>query len=705
MIFKVSVCIYLVVATFNYLANGLTKFSSSGYHIVHNDLPANHMFRFLQGNAPRYRSPPPPPILPQGIQGIAMFGQTSPAPGNPFAQFNPAYGAHFPTGGVAVCAIPPTQCQKSAYRTMDGSCNHLDNPQAGVANTRYGRLLSPKYGDGISSPTRAITGAELPNARLVSLVVFNELDVPDPEYTLVNMQWGQIMTHDMSMQAGGTQGRQHPTRCCTDDGRLITTGEAHSTCFPIVITPNDPAYSQVGTECLDFVRTLTDRDIKCFYDNGPAEQLTTVTSYADLSLVYGNSIQQNSEIRAFQGGRMLVDQRNGAEYLPPSRNGTGDCDAAPPGEVCYQAGDIRVNQNPGLAILHTILLREHNRIADSLAKLNPHYNDRTLFQEARKINIAQYQHISYYEWLPIFLGSENMLKNRLIYKTASNNFIKDFDSSIDPSVLNEHATAAFRYFHTQIEGRLDLVSELRSVLGSLRLSDWMNRPAIIEVGDNFDSLTRGHATQPEELTDINFDREIKHFLLRRNRPFGSDLRAIDIQRNRDHGLASYNDLREFCGLKRANSWEDYGDLIEREVIEKMKTLYASHEDVDLTVGGSVEAHVAGALAGPTFLCILTEQFYRTRVGDRFWHENGDPLTGFTEEQLAEIRKASMARLLCDNGNQITSMQPSAFKTISKSNPVVPCSDIPQVDLTKWIDQKPFVQPSDTLNVIPFHYGN
>lgn len=62
----------------------------------------------------------------------------------------------------------------------------------------------------------------------------------------------------------------------------------------------------------------------------------------------------------------------------------------------------------------------------------------------------------------------------------------------------------------------------------------------------------------------------------------------------------------------------------------MKTLYASHEDVDLTVGGAVEAHVAGALAGPTFLCILTEQFYRTRVGDRFWYENGDRLTGFTK---------------------------------------------------------------------------
>lgn len=74
------------------------------------------------------------------------------------------------------------------------------------------------------------------------------------------------------------------------------------------------------------------------------------------------------------------------------------------------------------------------------------------------------------------------------------------------------------------------------------------------------------ATQPEELTDVNFDAEIKHFLFRRGRPFGSDLRAFDIQRNRDHGLAGYNDYREFCGFKRAHSWEDFMDLISPQVI-------------------------------------------------------------------------------------------------------------------------------------------
>lgn len=58
----------------------------------------------------------------------------------------------------------------------------------------------------------------------------------------------------------------------------------------------------------------------------------------------------------------------------------------------------------------------------------------------------------------------------------------------------------------------------------------------------------------------------------------------------------------------------------------MASLYEHPDDVDLTVGGSLEVHVPGTLAGPTFLCILTEQFYRTRVGDRYWFENAGQFT-------------------------------------------------------------------------------
>lgn len=302
-----------------------------------------------------------------------------------------------------MCPSAPSQCTKSRYRSLDGSCNNLYNPPWGMANNRYGRLLTPRYGDGVSSPPVSVTGQDLPNARLVSLTVFGEQDVPDRQLTIANMQWGQIVTHDMSLTAGGTQSRKHTTRCCTDDGKLIASG-LHSTCYPIIVPKNDPAHSQTGTECMNFVRTLTDRDNNCPNASPKtyAEQLSVVTAFMDLSLVYGNSDEQNRPIRAFAGGRMLVDNKQGFEWPPQHPNASTTCDLQSPQETCYLTGDMRINQNPGLTIMQILLLREHNRIADNLQAINPHWNDETVFQEARRINIAEFQHINYYEWVSIW---------------------------------------------------------------------------------------------------------------------------------------------------------------------------------------------------------------------------------------------------------------------------------------------------------------
>lgn len=68
------------------------------------------------------------------------------------------------------------------------------------------------------------------------------------------------------------------------------------------------------------------------------------------------------------------------------------------------AGDGRINQTPTLAVLHTLLLREHNRVADILSSLNPLWSDEKLYQETRKIVIAEIQHITYQEWLPLNFG-------------------------------------------------------------------------------------------------------------------------------------------------------------------------------------------------------------------------------------------------------------------------------------------------------------
>ncbi|GAB0096538.1 Peroxidase [Sergentomyia squamirostris] len=612
-------------------------------------------------------------------RGYAGFYGQSYTQSNPFG-FTAGTGSSLTT---KTCGVAPTSCSRSRYRTFSGVCNNLHNPGWGMAAGSYSRLLSPKYGDGIHSPTLSVTGQELPNARLISLNVFGERDIPDPKFTLLNMQWGQIMTHDMSLQFGGSQAFKHATACCSEQGDLLEQGDLHDTCYPIIIPPNDPVHNNFNRQlCMNFVRTLTDQDVRCpnVQFGAPSEQLTEVTSFMDLSLVYSNSEQMNAQLRAFTGGRMITEQRHGREWPPQNPNASTVCTMSSPTEVCYLAGDARVNQNPGLTSLQIMLLTEHNLIADNLASINPHWDDERIFQETRRILIAEYQHISYYEWLPIFLGQKNMRNNGLIYETTPGSYVNDYDAGIDPRVINSFATAAFRYFHTQIEGRLDLLSEHRARTASLRLSDWLNRPVVVEA--EFDNLCRGMVTQPEEDTDDNYDTEIKHFLFRLDGTFGQDLKAIDIQRNRDHGLASYNDFREFCGLKRASTFEDFMDLIQPQHVERLRAHYTSPEDVDLTVGGSLEAHVAGALAGPTFLCILTEQFFRTRVGDRFFYENGNIDNAFTREQLQSIRTQTAARFVCDNTN-IQYIQPRAFERIHLGNELLPCASLPRIDFSLW----------------------
>jgi len=57
-----------------------------------------------------------------------------------------------------------------------------------------------------------------------------------------------------------------------------------------------------------------------------------------------------------------------------------------------------------LSALQVIFFREHNRIAEELAKINPDWDDERLYQEARRILIAEWQIIVYRDYLPIIVG-------------------------------------------------------------------------------------------------------------------------------------------------------------------------------------------------------------------------------------------------------------------------------------------------------------
>lgn len=91
--------------------------------------------------------------------------------------------------------------------------------------------------------------------------------------------------------------------------------------------------------------------------------------------------------------------------------------------------------------------------------------------------------------------------------------------------------------------------------------------------------------------------------------------------------------------------------------------------------------------GPTFGCIIGEQFGRLRKGDRFWHEN-EPnealytdVTAFTACQLREIRRITLSKIICANGENIPTVSREALR---QSKIYVDCDKLPDIDLSAWL---------------------
>lgn len=64
--------------------------------------------------------------------------------------------------------------------------------------------------------------------------------------------------------------------------------------------------------------------------------------------------------------------------------------------------------------MHTIWVREHNRVATKLKALNASWTDEFIFQEARRIVIAELQHITYKEFIPALLSNIFLNTKRIL---------------------------------------------------------------------------------------------------------------------------------------------------------------------------------------------------------------------------------------------------------------------------------------------------
>nr|CAD7602051.1 unnamed protein product [Timema genevievae] len=553
-------------------------------------------------------------------------------------------------------------CPESKYRSLDGTCNNPTHPLRGAAQSPMHRLLLPNYADGTwSLRVSVIDQQPLPSARLITNTVFTERNVPHSSINILFMQFGQFIVHDISLSPSITHSNGSGISCCTPNGSdMLSEDLKHFACIPIAIPSNDQFFKQFAQRCLNLVRTMLAPRPDC--SMGYAVQMNAVSHFLDGSTIYGLTPDANLDLRTSIGGRLRVFHDFGRDLLPLTQD-KETCISSEQGSACFLAGDSRVDQTVTLVAVHTLFMREHNRLAEELAILNSHWSDETLFEETRAIVIAELQHIFYTEWLPLLIG-EHALDD---FDLRDSDVRSVYEPTVSPSTTNEFSTSAFRYGHSTVEGTLRI--RKNKVLDEvIKIPDLMFNPSKMRLKDFFDNLLQMMTTQPMQNVDSSFTDALTKFLFRAGNPFGADLVSINIQRGRDHGLRSYNDYRELVGLHRARTFRDFEDIMPPQAISRLEDVYSSPDDVDLYVGGLLEHHSPDAIVGPTFLSIIADQFSRLKKGDRFFYSHKGEPHSFTSEQLHELKKATMARIICDNSDkiQLKVQSPNAFLTSDQS---------------------------------------
>ena len=583
------------------------------------------------------------------------------------------------TAMMSHCLKQDIMCDyTSKYRTADGSCNNLQNPIWGKSFTPFNRLLPAMYGDGIDSPRRAMSGLPLPNTRVISFTLSPETKTLSKYFTHLLMQWGQFIDHDITRTAIQRTFTGKGILCCNPEfdrnPRLL-----HPSCFPIEVPEDDPFYSKFRSTCMNFVRSAPAPSTACSV--GPREQLSQSTPFIDTGMIYGATQEIADSIRTFEGGKLTSSTVDGREFLPQTDT-IENCNIPPQsGLKCFLAGDNRVNMQVSLVTLQALFLRHHNRIAETLQKLNPSWSDEILYQETKRIVNAQVQHITYNEYLPLIIGKKVMESFDLL---PSDHSVDSYDDSVNPQIVSGFSTAAFR-LHTTVRATIPFRDAQNRVIGQLDLSDTFLNPSVAYTEDAFPEMLNGLTGAAMTKFDRFFTTEVTHHLFRRfNASFGLDLVAINIQRGRDHGIPPYNAWRKLCGLPVLHSFEDLNHIMDPDAAAKIATLYESVDDVDFFVGGNSEYHIKGAIVGPTFACVIAEQFRRLKVGDRFWYENKGQTGSFTDQQLQEIKRTSLASIFCED--EITAVQKLAFiRPFERWNPRISCENHNRLNLRAWRD--------------------
>ena len=260
------------------------------------------------------------------------------------------------------------QSHDLSIRSIDGSGNNRQTPEIGAAHTPLRRRLAPDYTDDVSQ----MAGANRPSPRVISNIVSAHSGHTVPNDVRASdflWQWGQFLDHDIDL----TDGTSPPEPA----GIAIPAGDLHF----------DPDGN--GHVFMAFNRSVYDTGTGTGADN-PRQQLNEITAWIDASNVYGSDDRRAQALRTNDGTGRLKTSAN--DLLPFNVDGLPNAGGDSP--ALFLAGDVRANEQVGLTAMHTLFVREHNRLAEIIARRHRHLSGDQIYERARRIVGAQMQAIT-----------------------------------------------------------------------------------------------------------------------------------------------------------------------------------------------------------------------------------------------------------------------------------------------------------------------
>eukprot|EP00054_Salpingoeca_dolichothecata_P005077 m.33040 g.33040 ORF g.33040 m.33040 type:complete len:443 (-) comp15137_c0_seq1:38-1366(-) len=381
----------------------------------------------------------------------------------------------------------------------------------------------------------------------------------------------------------------------------------------IEVPDDETAQGFADLETLSFQRSPY-----CTDDDGVRQHINILSSLVDGSNIYGSTDEVSQKLRSRIDGRLATS----AGDLPPNAKDVdmvSDMDLCISPIGCYAVGDSRGNENPGLTSLHVVFLRLHNLNAAAIKEDHPRWNDDRVFNNARKLTVAQWQRVVFEEFLPTLLGDTCPLVSAY----------QDFSRRADARLTIEFADSAYRFGHSAIPQEIALKHPDGTDADPIGLlSAFFDMNAVNE--KSVPMILAGLANQKAEAIDNKVVDALRNMLFE-NMGFQTDLLATNIQRGRDHALVDYRAMRRAYRLSRVRNFDDItsdGDLA-----DALEDLYGDINDIDVFVGGLAEDKLPGSHLGELFSVMICEQFTSLMNADPFFYKRPNYLTRAERNQV------------------------------------------------------------------------